>query len=48
MIGSFIEHYQITAKIEEGGMGVVYGATDTKLDREVAVKVLPAGQLLKQ
>jgi serine/threonine-protein kinase len=42
MIGRFIEHYRITAKIEEGGMGVVYRATDTKLDREVAVKVLPA------
>jgi serine/threonine protein kinase len=42
MIGESIAHYRITAKIGAGGMGEVYRARDTKLDRDVAIKVLPA------
>ena len=38
-IGSRLGHYDVTALIGEGGMGQVYRARDTKLDRDVALKV---------
>ena len=41
MIGTRVGHFEITAHLGSGGMGDVYKATDTKLRRRVAIKLLP-------
>jgi serine/threonine-protein kinase len=44
-VGRSIAQYEITAKIGEGGMGEVYAARDTRLNRPVAIKILPQAKL---
>src|SRR3954470_10439588 len=42
MIGKIVAHYRITAKLGAGGMGEVFLAEDTRLERKAAIKFLPS------
>jgi serine/threonine-protein kinase len=46
MIGSILSHYRVTERLGAGGFGIVFRAHDERLDRDVAIKLLPGGTVV--